>query len=116
MNSDRRSPRSFVGVPVCYPSAYVWFVFFSALDIMLTCIILNLEGGKEVNPIAAAVIEYADLWGIVIFKFSLVILVVFIAEFIGRRNDRLGRRIAEWSVAITCIPVVFSLVLLLKSL
>ena len=91
-------------------------MFVSTLDIMLTCIILNLEGGKEVNPVAAAVIEHTDLWGVVIFKFSLVVLVIFIAEFVGRRNDRVGRRIAEWSVAITCIPVVFGLVLLWNAL
>ncbi len=94
-----------------YQNAYVWFVFVSTLDIMLTWVIL-MSGGSEVNPIADAVIQRFGLWGMVAFKFALVVFVIIMCEWLGRRSDRHGRKIAEWAVAITSIPVVLSFVIL----
>ena len=54
-------------------------------------------------------------WGIWVgFKFCLVVFVVVMAEWIGRRSDRAGRKLAEWSVAVTSIPVVLALVQLAR--
>ena len=92
-----------------YPNAYVWFVFLSALDILLSWLILSLNG-VELNPLADAVVSHVGLPGMVGFKFGLVVLVVVMAEVIGRRRDRVGRKLAEWAVAITAIPVVLALV------
>ena len=39
-----------------YQSAYLWFIFVSSLDIILTWVILR-KGGVEVNPIAELVID-----------------------------------------------------------
>lgn len=94
-----------------YPGAYLWFVFVSALDIMLTWVILE-SGGSEVNPVADAVIQRFGLQGMVAFKFSLVIFIVIMCEWMGRRSDRHGKKIAEWSVAVTAIPVVLAFVML----
>ena len=91
-----------------YPSAYKWFVFISAVDVVLTWFILLL-GGTEVNVIADAVIGYAGLKGILIYKFCLVILVVVLCEVIGRRRPRVGRNLACVAVAITSIPVILSI-------
>ena len=98
--------------PMRYPNAYVWFVFLSSLDIMLTWLILSLDG-LELNPLANAVVAHVGLPGMVGFKFCLAILVVVMAEVIGRRRDRAGRKLAEWAVAITTIPVVLALVQLI---
>ncbi len=95
--------------PMLYQQAYVWFVFVSALDVMLTWIILSL-GGSEVNVVADAVISHAGLAGIVAYKFCLVIFVVLMCEAVGRRRPQAGRKLAEWSVAVTAIPVVLSFV------
>ena len=97
-----------------YQDAYVWFVFVSALDITLTWVILQ-SGGVEVNPIADAVIQTFGLQGMVAFKFALVIFVIIMCEWLGRRSDRQGRKIAEWAVAITSIPVVLSFVMLIAA-
>jgi hypothetical protein len=106
---------------VRYPNAYVWFVFLAALDIMLTYLILHPvlfsrdvtmteSRGGEANVLASWVIERWDVPGMVAFKFVLVVLVVVLCEVIGRRKEETGRRIAEWAVAITVIPVVVALI------
>lgn len=95
--------------PVQHPNQYVWFVLVSALDLMLTCVILNL-GGVEMNTIANAVLMYGGLPTLVMFKFALVTLVIVFCEWITRRNPRAGFKLAEWAVAITAIPVAISLI------
>ncbi|MFQ5490737.1 MAG: DUF5658 family protein [Phycisphaerae bacterium] len=98
--------------PMRYQTHYIWFVLLSAVDIMLTWIILGLNG-VELNPLAADVIGRQGLSGMIGFKFCLVVLVVIMAEVIGRRRDRTGRRLAEWAIALTTIPVATSLYQLL---
>ena len=71
-----------------------WFIF--------------LLGGHEVNALADAVISYAGLKGILIYKFCLVIFVVMMCEVIGRRKFRRGRKLARAAVVITAIPVMLS--------
>ena len=95
-----------------FQNNYVWFVLVSALDLMLTWVVLLLEG-VEVNPLADAVLQYAGLPGLVIFKFALVVFVVVMCEWAGRRNARAGFKLSEWAVAITAIPVVVAFVQLL---
>ena len=106
---------------VRYPNAYVWFVFLAALDVMLTYLILHPvlfargldtteSRGREANALADWIIQRWDVPGMVAFKFVLVVLVVVLCEVIGRRKDRTGRRLAEWAVAVTAIPVVVALV------
>ncbi len=98
--------------PALYPTTYTWLVFMSAMDIMMTWIVLYF-GGNEANPLANAILRKTGLVGIVAFKFILVTLLVFIAEYVGRRNFAKGRRFAWISVAITCIPVTLAFVQLL---
>lgn len=100
--------------PMRYQSHYAWFVLLSAMDIMLTWLILGLDG-VELNPVAADVIDRLGLFGIIGFKFCLVVLVVVMAEVIGRRKDRAGKGLAEWAVALTSIPVAASLYQLIFS-
>lgn len=106
--------------PVRYPNAYAWFVLLATLDIVLTYLILHPvmyagdldmteSRGAEANAVARWVIERWDVPGMVAFKFALVLFVVLICEAIGRRRAATGRRLAEWAVAITAIPVVVAL-------
>ncbi len=99
----------FALTPMRYQQEYLWFVFVSALDVMLTWTILVL-GGSEVNVVADAVIARAGLTGIVAYKFSLVVFVIIMCEVVGRRRPHVGHKLAEWAVAITAIPVVLSFV------
>lgn len=123
------------GPRALYPNAYAWFVLLSSLDVLLTYLILHplfsspqvygagagavntpeqsiryIEGGQEVNALADWVIREHDVPGMVIYKFSLVALIIVVCEVVGRRRGGTGRRLAEWSVAITSIPVVVALI------
>ena len=73
-----------------YQNAYVWLVLVSALDVMLTLVVLIGLSGYEVNPIAAAVIRTKGYVWAIVFKFAIVVLVILICEAIGRRADRMG--------------------------
>jgi hypothetical protein len=92
---------------VLFPNAYVWLVLVSALDLMLTWVILHV-GGYEGNALAAAVIERWGLHGLIAFKFAIVILVIILCEWAGRRKRSAGLRLAVISIAITCIPILLS--------
>lgn len=96
-----RAPRRYAAL---YPSRYSWYVFVSALDVILTTVLLHL-GAEEVNVIANWVLGRWNIAGMVVFKFVLVSLVLVICEFVGRRRPRLGKWLIEWAVGITCIPV-----------
>ena len=96
---------------VRYPNLYVWLVFVSALDIMLTWVVLHL-GGSEANPLAAGVLERWGLPGMVAFKMALVSLAIVIGEAVGKRNEPLGRRFVCYAIAISAFPVVLALLLI----
>jgi hypothetical protein len=102
-------PRRTAGV--LYPTQYVWFVFFSAMDVMMTWIVL-WRGGREVNHWANVILQRWDLTGLVIFRFALVILIILICETIGRRHRTAGKNLATAAIAITCLPVALAFVLL----
>jgi hypothetical protein len=63
-----------------------------------------------VNTIADAAIQRFGFWGLIGLKFATVVLVVAICEHIGRKRPATGKRIAEWAVAISAIPVVIAVV------
>ncbi len=94
-----------------YPNHYVWFIFFSALDIMLTWAILMREG-TEVNPLANLVIHEWGLPGAIGFKFSLMLVVILACEVVGRKRDRTARNLMSVAVFVSILPVCYSLSLL----
>lgn len=98
--------------PMRYQNQYVWFVFVSSMDIMLTWTILR-RGGTEVNPVARLVIEAWDLWGAIVFKFALMLFVILACEWVGRQRDGTGRFLAGLSIVVSAFPVVWSAALLL---
>ena len=95
-----------------YQEPYVWLIFLSSLDIMLTWLILR-HGGEEVNPIAKLVIDTWGLTGAVLFKFGLMLFVIIMCEIIGRKQDRMARMLIYFGVAITGFPPVWSITLLI---
>jgi hypothetical protein len=96
---------------VLFPNGYAWFVLVSALDIMLTWVVLHV-GGREANALADRVIFHFGLPGLVTYKFVLVIVVVAICEFVGRRKRETARKLLSVGIMITCMPVVLALALL----
>jgi len=69
--------------------------------------------GSEVNWLANQIIELGGLHAMIPYKFALVFIVITICEIVGRANRERGRRLAEWSVAITSIPVIVAFTQLL---
>ena len=95
-----------------FPSAYGWFVLLASLDIMLTWVVLHF-GGEEINALASWILERWSLAGMVVFKFSIVFFVMGSCEIVGRRDPGTGRRLSEWAVAISTVPVIVAFVELL---
>jgi hypothetical protein len=95
-----------------YQNAYIWFVFVSSLDIMLTWVILR-KGGVEVNPVAKEVIATWGLPGAIGFKFALMLFVIISCEIVGRTRDGVARKLILLGILISSFPVFWSLTLLL---
>lgn len=101
---------------VKFPYFYLALAFVSAMDLILTYMVILL-GGIEVNPIANAVLQSpADFHGLIVFKFAVVAAVIMICEFIGRHTEPAARRLAMWAVAISAFPVLWSTLLLSEHL
>lgn len=98
-----------------YENAYLWLVFVSALDVLLTSLVLYVWEGHEVNPIAEAIIGRMGFNWTVAFKFAMCVLVIIICEVVGRHRDRAGRRLAVAAVIISSVPVIFTFALLLSA-
>lgn len=99
--------RAAEGWSALYPDTYAWFVLLATLDIALTWIVLFF-GGEELNAVARWILARYELVGMVVFKFSMVTLVICSCEYIGRKRRTTGRRLAEWAVAISAVPVVLA--------
>lgn len=113
MNQDR--PPKPVGIfrhQVLYPMHHTWFVFMSALDLLVTGLVLY-RGGAEMNWVADYVILHHGRAGIVIFKFAIVALVLMICEWVGRRRPETGRSLATWAVVLPAAAVGLGFVQLL---
>jgi uncharacterized membrane protein len=96
--------------PVLYPDQYAWYIFASALDIMVTITVLVHLGAREVNMLAQRSIELFGTWGLIGLKFLSVILVVGICEFVGRRKPRAGQRLATAAILISLVPVFSAII------
>src|SRR5438552_17567026 len=93
-----------------YENAYIWLIFVSCMDIMMTWVVL-WHGGREVNLLAAAIVNRFGLPGMVLFKLILVLAVIGLCEVIGRRNLEAGRKFANVAVLLSAAPVVLAFVL-----
>lgn len=100
-----------------HENAYVWLVFVSALDVILTRLVLSAATGtideqNEINPLARLVIAEWGMLGASFFKFGLVTIVIVLCEVVGRYRPRTGFALAWSAVGIGFFPVVWSLTLL----
>lgn len=116
LHEGSTKPPQFFSVPgMRYPRAYTWLVLLSALDLILTGLALQFWGGEEINPFAAYVIDEFGFGWTIAFKFGMMLLAIMMCEFAGRRNDRVGRRLALACVLINAVPVVWTLCLLINA-
>lgn len=112
-SNEKRSPTKVVfEIPeMRYQEQYVWLIFVSSLDIMLTWQILR-SGGEEVNPVAKLVIDMWGLGGAVAFKFALMLFVIVSCEVVGRVRDKVARRLIYFAIAISAFPPIWSIFLM----
>ena len=112
-SNEKRSPTKVVfEIPeMRYQEQYVWLIFVSSLDIMLTWQILR-SGGEEVNPVAKLVIDMWGLGGAVAFKFALMLFVIVSCEVVGRVRDKTARRLIYFAIAISAFPPIWSILLM----
>ncbi len=96
---------------VSFPNLYAWLVLFAALDGMLTWGVLVL-GGREVNPVAAAVLDRFGFFGMIGFKFAIITAVILVCEFIARHDRRTAKQLALVGVVLNVLPVAWTLMLL----
>ncbi|MDG2134335.1 MAG: DUF5658 family protein [Phycisphaerales bacterium] len=94
-----------------FPELYVWLLFVSSLDIMLTWVILR-DGGSEVNPVARLVIDTWGLNGAILFKFGLILFVIVACEVIARTRPHVALLLIWFGVLISSFPPVWSVTLL----
>ncbi len=94
-----------------FPELYVWLLFVSSLDIMLTWVILR-DGGEEVNPVARLVIDAWGLNGAILFKFGLILFVIISCEVVSRVRPRVAHLLIWFGVLISSFPPVWSVTLL----
>jgi hypothetical protein len=97
---------------VLFPNGYVWFVFVSSLDVMLTWVILHF-GGAEQNALAERIIYRYGLPGLVVFKFAIVVFVIGLCETIGHKHRESARKLLSLGIIITCFPVALAFGLML---
>jgi hypothetical protein len=96
-----------------YTRWYAWFLVASALDIVMTAMVLSL-GGIELNPVADVVIGRFGMQGAMAYKFALVIFVILLCEVIGRQNPRWGRSVAQFAVLGPAVAAVLGYSLILR--
>ncbi|CAG0974918.1 hypothetical protein PHYC_01451 [Phycisphaerales bacterium] len=95
---------------VLYPRLYVWYLFASSLDIIMTYAIVWKLGGSEVNAVARHFIEHFEHWGLIFLKYTTVVLVVAICELAGRKSQAAGRRLAFAAIVLSAFPVGYGIV------
>jgi uncharacterized membrane protein len=94
-----------------HPWAYLVFVAIAALDVIMTAVIFAL-GGNEANPVAALIIEQWGFTAAIPFKFAITLFVILVCEELGRQHPRRGWNLTLLAIAVSSLPVVYSLALI----
>jgi len=87
-----------------------WLLLFSVLDIILTWALLYQGGGRfvESNPIANWFLRRFDIVGLVVYKLSLIAMVIVIAEIVERLRRGWGRFVLRVGIVAAALVVFYS--------
>lgn len=91
--------------PILYPKTYALFLTVAALDVLCTWLVLSL-GGREVNYLANLFLQQWDVHGLLVLKFAVCAMVLFICEFVGRRKPSTAVRLVSAAIVLNIFPVV----------
>jgi hypothetical protein len=92
------------------------FIALSALDVVLTWQLLIRGGHYESNPIADYFIAGWGRKGMVTFKFVMVAFVCVVTQVIAHRRLEAARRVLRFAILVLGGVVVYSTILLLRSM
>lgn len=96
------------------------FVLASAMDFMMTWLLLNYQGGGdhiefvESNFVARYFLYSWGFNGLIGFKIATVSFVALICQIIARRRIDVARRLLQFATAAAMMVVVYSAVLLVR--
>jgi Domain of unknown function (DUF5658) len=86
------SPLSLISEKSKIQSLAICLVAISLIDLLVTYVLLNSSSEVyEANPVAQWFFQRWNIFGMTIFKFTLVAVVLVISEIIERRRPGLGR-------------------------
>ena len=94
-------------------SETAWFALASALDFIMTYIMLwhTDAGFIESNPIAVFFLHHWGLKGLFTFKLVVVTFVIVLCQIIARHNYQRARGVLYISTAIVSAVVIYSMLL-----
>ena len=98
-------------VPVRHPRMYAAYLSLSAADVVLTLVVLSLNGG-EANPVAAKAIAAFGPGVLPFYKLATVLVVLGVCESLARLRPRTGATMAGAAVVVMTLPVGYALFLL----
>ncbi|MEJ7594079.1 MAG: DUF5658 family protein [Planctomycetaceae bacterium] len=97
-----------------------WFVLASALDVALTFLVLHYSSNGmthgtivESNPVAQWFISHWGFRGMAGYKLLMTLIVVVIAEFVGRQKPTVARMLLWGGTIVVAAVVIHSVRLLL---
>ena len=95
-----------------FPNRFLIFVTLGLCDFVQTCFILSI-GGEESNEIAAWLMRHYGLAGAALYKLGLIAMVLFLVEWLWRRDRRAAGRLANYALILGALPVAYGLFLLM---
>jgi len=116
----REKPKSFLTRHLPLEHETALFILVSALDLMMTWVLLYRTAGGPVgeivesNPLANFFLMRWGLKGLVGFKFGVVLFVCLIAQYIALHDMRKGSFVLKAGTLVVSGVVVYSLSLYLR--
>lgn len=90
------------------------FILLSAFDVFMTYILLSMDNFIESNGLANMILIRFGFKGMVYFKFSVVLVVVIIAQIIATRRIQTAQRLLYAGSFITLCVVIYSMYLFVR--
>lgn len=106
--------RRWLGSPLPLDTETTRFVLVSALDVIVTWLLIRQPDFTEANPIALFFINHWGVKGMVWFKFGLVAFVCVLTQVIARRKPETARRLMNFAALVAGAVVLYSLTLYLR--
>ena len=90
------------------------FILINSFDVFMTWILLSMENFRESNGIANWILTHFQFRGMVYFKFSVVLVVVLIAQVIATRRMQTAQRLLNAGSLIVLCVVIYSVYLFVR--